>query len=91
MNAAFDNMSLTSQLKHFAWVVNGGYFNFRKDFYEIGNGTSFFFACTALIVLAGIGKRWYCSSKSYVSRHTTARKCSQRYMDTIWRMELDDW
>ena len=40
---------LADEPKSAAWAVDGNYFNFKEDFYEIGNWTSSFFTGMALL------------------------------------------
>jgi unsaturated chondroitin disaccharide hydrolase len=72
---------LADEPKSAAWAVNGDYFAFNEDFYEIGNWTSSFFTGMALLAWRATEDEYYLNQVLRLAPHYR-EKVFTHYMDT---------
>jgi unsaturated chondroitin disaccharide hydrolase len=72
---------LADEPKSAAWAVDGNYFNFQEDFYEIGNWTSSFFTGMALLAWRETEDEFFLNQVQRLAPHYHA-KVFHRHLDT---------
>src|SRR5208282_2265934 len=72
---------LADEPKSAAWAVDGNYFDFKEDFYEIGNWTSSFFTGMALLAWQETEDEYFLNQVLRLAPHYR-EKVFTRYMDT---------
>jgi unsaturated chondroitin disaccharide hydrolase len=71
---------LADNPKSGAWAVDGNYFNFEEDFYEIGNWTSSFFTGMALLAWRETEDEYFLNQVLRLASH---------YRDKVFKRHLD--
>jgi len=73
-------LQLADEPKSAAWAVDGNYFDFKEDFYEIGNWTSSFFTGMALIA-------WRQTEDEYFLNQVL--RLAPHYREKVFKHQLD--
>jgi hypothetical protein len=81
---------LADEPKSAAWALDGNYFNFKEDFYEIGNWTSSFFTGMALLAWRETEDEFFLNQVQRLAPHYRAKVFTHHLLSllTLFRRAL---